>query len=166
MKFLYLFVEGNDDERFLKSYCHSKYQGVEIRFVQYAKLTGRQISSLINALPNFRHADYFFFADADGATIEAKIDIVKSKYPYCDASKIRIVQREIESWYIAGLRESMCIKHKIKYIPHTDDLSKEKFDSMLPKGYTHISFQVEILKNYDVELAKSRNASFRNFADA
>ena len=165
MTFLYLFVEGNDDERFLKSFCRSKYRGVEIRFVQYATLTGKQISSLIHALPNFRHADYFFFADADGATVEAKIDIVKRKHPYCDESKIRIVQREIESWYIAGLSEGMCTKHKIKYIPHTDDLSKEKFDSMLPRGYTHISFQVEILKHYDVELAKSRNTSFRNFAE-
>ena len=57
-----------------------------------------------------------------------------------------------------------CNKYKIKYLPRTDDVSKEKFDSMLPKNQTHISFQREILNNFDSECAKNRNYSFEIFA--
>ena len=164
MKLLFLLVEGDDDKRFLEAYYHSKCRDTEIRIIKYASWSPKDISNLIRSFPNFRNADYLFFADADGATIGHKIDVIKKRYPVCDESKIRIVQHEIESWYIAGLSQSMCTKYKVKYVSHTDDLSKEKFDSMIPRGYTHISFQVEILKRYDVELAKSRNISFRSFA--
>ena len=165
MKLLYLLVEGEDDKRFLEAYYHSKCRDLAIRVVKYASWTPKDIANLIRSFSSFRDADYLFFADADGATIESKIDIVKRKHPYCEKSKIRIVQQEIESWYIAGWSENMCAKYKVKYISHTDDLSKEKFNSMIPRGFTHISFQVEILKRYDVELAKSRNVSFRNFTE-
>ena len=101
---------------------------------------------------------------ADGATVEHKIEKVAQKYPMVDKSKIRIVQREIESWYLAGLDKINCTKYKIKYLERTDEVSKEKFDSMIPKKLDHTSFQIEILKYFDKECAKSRNYSFDSFA--
>lgn len=160
MGITYILVEGSDDVRFFSSY----YSGKSVKIIAYKSMTNKEISSLINSIKKQYDSDYLFFADADGATVDAKINIISNKYPACEKSKIRIVQREIESWYLAGLNESACIKYRVKYIPHTDEISKEKFDSMIPKAHTHISFQLEILSQYDKEGAKGRNRSFRAFS--
>ena len=157
---LFLFVEGSDDKRFFESY----YKNQDIKIILYATETNKSIYGYIKSIEKLHNSDYLFFADADGTTIDAKTEIIHKKYPMCDKSKIRIVQREIESWYLAGVNLSSCNKYKIKYFPRTDDISKEKFDSILPKNQTHISFQQEILKNFDKDCAKSRNYSFDSFA--
>lgn len=157
---LFIFVEGRDDKRFFESY----YKPEKVIFVEYKTMSNKEIQAYINSFSRITTADYLFFADADGASIKDKLDKTAKKYPMCDKSKIRIVQREIESWYLAGLNQTICAKYKVKYIPRTDDVSKEKFNSMVPKGHNHTSFQVEILKHFDKECAKSRNYSFESFA--
>lgn len=156
---LFIFVEGNDDKRFFEAY----YKFEKVTFIPYKCLSNKVIKGYIDSFGEMG-ADYLFFTDADGATIEAKLEKAIKKYPMCDKTKIRIVQREIESWYLAGLDQANCTKYKVKYLPKTDDVSKEKFDSMIPKGYTHITFQIEILKHFDKECAKIRNLSFSRFA--
>lgn len=157
---LFIFVEGSDDKRFFESY----YSSIDIKTILYANMTTKEISNYIKSIKSLKNADYIFFADADGASIEDKIDTISKKYPACEKTKIRIVQWEIESWYLAGLDSSKCLKYKIKYLSHTDGVSKEKFISMLPKGMSRVTFQIEILKYFNKEEAKSRNNSFRIFA--
>ena len=156
---LFIFVEGRDDKRFFESY----YKPEKVVFVEYKTMSNKEIQGYINSFSRIPSADYLFFADADGAEIKDKLEKIAKKYPMCDKNKIRIVQREIESWYLAGFNPVSCAKHKIKFLPRTDEVSKEKFNSMIPKGHNHISFQVEILKCFDKECAKSRNYSFKNF---
>ena len=156
---LFVFVEGSDDRRFFNHY----YGSQEVNIIPYKPMTNKKIASYINSATALK-SDYLFFADADGATVEHKIENVAQKYPMVDKTKIRIVQREIESWYLAGFDKTNCAKYRIKYLERTDEVSKEKFDSMIPKKLDHTSFQIEILKYYDKECAKSRNFSFDNFA--
>ena len=155
---LFVFVEGSDDRRFFNHY----YESQKVNIIPYKPMTNKKITAYINSA-NALKSDYLFFADADGATIEHKTEKVAQKYPMVDRSKIRIVQREIESWYLAGLNKTNCTKYKIKYLERTDEVSKEKFDSMIPKKLDHTSFQIEILKYFDKECAKSRNYSFDSF---
>lgn len=157
---LYIFVEGSDDERFFKSY----YDPAKIKIIPYANMPTKDITNYLKSIQSMNNSDYLFFADADGASIDDKTEIISKKYPLCEREKIRIVQWEIESWYLAGLDSLNCAKYKIKYLPHTNDVSKEKFISMLPKGHTRVTFQIEILKCFNQEEAKNRNYSFRVFA--
>ena len=156
---LFIFVEGVDDKRFFNAY----YGQNNVSIIQYKSMPNKKIASYINSSRNLG-IDYLFFADADGTTVEKKLEKVVKKYPMVDKAKIRIVQQEIESWYLAGLDKNNCAKYRIKYLERTDTVSKEKFDSMIPKKLDHASFQVEILKHFDKECAKSRNYSFDNFA--
>lgn len=156
---LFVFVEGSDDRRFFNHY----YESQKVNIIPYKQMANKKIASYINSVKALK-SDYLFFADADGATIEHKIEIVAQRYPMVEKSKIRIVQREIESWYLAGLDKTNCTKYKIKYLERTDEVSKEKFDALIPQKLDHTSFQVEILKHFNKDCAKSRNYSFNNFA--
>ena len=77
--------------------------------------------------------------------------------------KVFVSKREIESWYLAGFSQDNAEKYKVKFIYCTDDISKEKFRSMVPKDFNPVSFQVEILKSFDTVLATMRNRSFNIF---
>lgn len=157
---LYVFVEGSDDERFFRYYFSKK----NVKIIQYANMPHKDFANLVQTISHTKNADYIIVADADGASINEKKDKVTEKRPTCDTSKVFISQYEIESWYIAGLNISDSAKYKVKYISCTDSISKEKFKTLIPKGYTSVSFKVEILKCFDLESAKSRNTSFGIFA--
>lgn len=159
---LFIFVEGSDDERFFRHY----YSGRNVKMVQYANMPSKEFSSYIQTITHMNAADYIIVADSDGASIDDKKRKIIEKHPICNISKVFISQREIESWYIAGLNRCDSAKYRVKYIFCTDNISKEKFDLLIPKGYTPTSFKVEILKFYDFEEAKYRNASFKIFANA
>jgi predicted solute-binding protein len=75
-----------------------------------------------------------------------------------------IVVAEIESWYIAGLKKEKAIEWKIEEIEKTELVTKEVFNQLYFKRFnSRLDFMQEILKEYDYELAKERNASFNYF---
>ena len=80
--------------------------------------------------------------------------------------KIIVVVKEIESWYLAGLDNKVCKQLKIKNFPNTEKVTKEEFNSLIPKKFTsRIDFMLEILKNFSIEIAKKKNTSFRYFVE-
>ena len=157
---LYVFVEGPDDERFFEYMLREK----EIKIVEYAAMKQKKITDFIKSIKAMPEDDYIFSADADGDSIEQKLEKVKMHYPICDPGKIYIVQREIESWYLAGIELGTFSSAKKKKITNTDNVSKEEFLSMIPKNYTKILFMSEILQRYNLSLACSRNKSLAYFA--
>jgi hypothetical protein len=73
-----------------------------------------------------------------------------------------VVIKEIESWYIAGLRDIESKKFGIQTFSTTDSLTKENFSNLIPKRYdSRLDFMIEILKNFSAETAKQKNKSFR-----
>lgn len=162
MNKLYVFVEGSDDERFFRYYFSKK----NVKIIQYANMSHKDFANLVRTISYTSNVDYIILTDADGASIDEKKGKFTEKRPTCDCSKVFISQYEIESWYIAGFNSIDCAKYKIKYIDCTDSVSKEKFETIIPKGFTPVSFKIEILKCFDLESAKKRNTSFRLFANA
>ena len=110
-------------------------------------------------------ADYIYLADInDYPCITAKKGEIQRKYKNIDCNKIVIVVREIESWYLAGLDIMACNKLRISTFSNTNDVSKEKFNNLIPKEFTsRIDFMLEILKNFSIEIAKHKNTSFQYF---
>ncbi len=72
-----------------------------------------------------------------------------------------VVAKEIESWYLAGIPDDQCRKHRIKKPPRTCDVSKEQFNKLVPKRMTRIEFMQYILDCYCIETGKKTNASLR-----
>ena len=88
------------------------------------------------------------------------------KKSYGDKDKIIVVIKEIESWYLAGLDNEVCRQLKINNFADTDNVTKEKFNALIPKKFTsRIDFMLEILKNFSIEIAKQKNNSFRYFVE-
>ncbi len=166
LKKIYLFVEGNDDALFFSSLIvpllKDQYDDVEIlQFAQMKKIRSVKFVESINMLG----FDYLVFADMDEeATLAQKKRKLQMRFENVPFHKMIIVVAEIESWYIAGLKKEKAIEWKIEEIEQTELVTKEIFNQLYFKRFnSRLDFMQEILKEYDYELAKERNASFNYF---
>ena len=162
---VYIFVEGPDDERFFSKiygevFCNPK-------FIQYASLTSAKINNFLHSIKSTEGDEYIFLGDADGKTIDEKKDILVQKFSNLDDDRLFIVQYEIESWYYAGVDQESCKKLKLKqFIYNTDKLTKEQFNSKLPKISERKFFMLKLLEIYKISLAVCRNNSLSIFDSA
>jgi hypothetical protein len=167
-KELYKWVEGSDDERFFKSIVvptlERLYTTVTIQM--YANMRIERVNQFIQSIKSIPTSDYLFFTDIDATVcITKRKGEVKAKYAYIDLEKVVIVVREIESWYLAGLSETMSQQLKVKFTSLTDNVTKEKFYGAMPKKYkSRIDYLVEITKRISTTSCIQRNTSFSYFA--
>lgn len=78
-----------------------------------------------------------------------------------DPANVVIVTREIESWYLAGLDDQSCKALGLSKFSHTNDITKDQFERMIPEKSIRIDFMIEILKKFSRETANRKNKSFR-----
>ncbi len=166
-KRLFIWVEGRDDERFfnaiIKPRFERSYQLVEVR--PYANLKRQKLSNFIKSI-EILSDDYIFVADIDTApNVDAKKDDIHARLAIVARSRISIVIREIESWYLAGL-DVGCLPVDIGAIRPTDEVDKEQFNLLIPEEFdSRIDFMMEILKCFSVDQARHLNRSFNYFID-
>lgn len=167
-KLLFIWVEGDDDERFfdkiLKPKLQEKYDVVKI--IRYAAMKRERVDNFIKNIKAMG-ADYIYLTDInDSPCITAKKGETQSKYKNIDNGKMIVVVKEVESWYLAGLDNNVCKQLKIGNFANTDNVTKEKFKALIPKEFTsRIDFMSEILKNFSIEIAKQKNNSFQYFVE-
>ncbi|MHC1602314.1 MAG: hypothetical protein ACXQS4_03690 [Methermicoccaceae archaeon] len=168
------FVEGRDDTHFFNKVLKPLFQEkgwisdtweYQERGEQY-KRTLRYLKS-INSMNADYIADYVYFRDINHTPcVTAKKEkIMKKLKRRMNQDKIIIVVKEIESWYLAvddETLESLGVHENIK---NTDDITKEKFDALIPDGVTRKEFMTGLLENYNVETAKKKNTSFKYFME-
>ncbi len=165
-KRLFIFVEGPNDKRFfsdiIKPILKNVYNWVDI--IEYARETEKRRKSFINGIKSM-NADYLFIGDINTKPcITAKKEYLIARHGNIDSRKILIVVKEIESWYLAGLREDGCRKLGLSSFMNTNDLTKEDFNSLQPKKFdSKIDFMVEIINNFCLDTAKIKNLSFKYF---
>jgi len=163
---LFILVEGNDDERFFKKIIipelQKQYNTVSV--IKHAAMKKKKVDNLIKSIKAM-NADYMYFKDIDNfPCVTSKKEEIQQKHKHIDPDKIIIVIREIEAWYLAGLTNKACTKLKISNFMTTDNITKEKFNSLIPKKFTsRINFMLEILKIFSIKTAKSKNKSFKYF---
>jgi len=163
---LFIWVEGEDDERFfknvLKPKLQTKYDSVEIR--KYATLKKEKIDNFIKSIEAMG-ASYIFVTDINNyPCVTAKKEEIQRKFKNIDNDKIIVVIKEIESWYLAGLDDKACKKFRIRNFSETDNIEKDQFNAFIPKKFnSRIDFMLEILKNYSIEDAKQKNRSFKYY---
>lgn len=165
---LYIFVEGNDDERFFRKLIvpiyRKKYDDVEI--IQYAQTKKEKIDLLLQSIDLLKF-DYLFAGDLDFAeSVNKKKNLILSKYSALRKSAIAIVIIEIESWYFAGLSNTTANKYSLRPMETTDTLTKEDFNQLyFNKFKSRIHFMQELLNHFSFEHAVNRNMSFKYFLD-
>ena len=165
-KTLYILVEGNDDIRFfeyvVKPLIQEKFSSIKI--VPYQGRGPKKTNEFIRVI-NVMGAEYILVRDLNGAPcIPSKKAEIKSKCKIIEEKKILIVDKKIEGWYLGGLNEITLKDLRIrKKINTTDKTDKEEFNHLIPKNLSSLQFKLKILRNYDVETAKTKNSSFRYF---
>ncbi len=162
---LYLFVEGPDDERFLKAVFEPQVQAQyqHIQYVRYAVQTTEKIRKFLRSISQMQ-ADYIFFRDFDsGSCITSRKDELARRYRVAHA-QVQVVVEEIESWYAAGIADASRVTFGLPKLRDTDTLTKEQFNQAKPSGFvSRIDFMQAILAQYDVAVAARRNRSFAYF---
>lgn len=177
-KVLYIFVEGLSDTKFVEGVIKPLFIETYslINIIEYAPKKNEYINNLLKSIEGMK-ADYIWLADINSKPcVTSKIDAIKNKYKSAniDEKKIVVVKKEIESWYFAGLDKKSSDKLNVTNYTSTDDIYKEGFLNKLPDKYKvvieskeqiSIDFNVEMLKHFNIETAKSKNQSFKYFME-
>lgn len=164
MNVLYVLLEGADDQRFfdkiLKPELSKKYHKI-ITYL-YASRPKKVTEHYVESL-NKNNAEYIVFSDFDvSPCMTSSKNILKEKISVIKSENAAVVQTEIESWYLAGIGYSNSRRLRIPPYPTTDDMSKERFNKIIPSMFkSRIDFMQEILKKFNIRTAKSQNSSFR-----
>lgn len=164
-RFIWIFVEGKSDRRFvdqvLRPVLEDRYEYVDTW--EYAQETPEKTVEFLRSIRSMR-ADYLFLADIDDSPcVTAKKGILTRKYNQAiQLENAVVVAREIESWYMAGADEGACRELRIKSLPCTDHVTKEQLRNLVPERFADSigDFMVELLKRFQIEVAKGRNRSF------
>jgi len=91
-------------------------------------------------------------------------EILYCRFSELDGASIVVVVKEIESWYLAGIKETLARRIHIPNLMSTDDLTKEAFNALIPYEFdSRIDFMFEILKEFSTDTAQQKNRSFRFF---
>jgi hypothetical protein len=165
-KRLFLMVEGEDDIRFfgriIKPRLVPFYDSVEI--VPYASIRRAKVSRFLQSA-RAMGSDYIFFADIDEEkSVRDKKQVLYYRFSNIDGNAVVIVIREIESWYYAGLSETVQEDLGVAPLSSTDTLTKEDFNRLIPERFdSRIDFMFEILKYFSVDTAAEKNSSFGFF---
>jgi len=165
-KRFYVLVEGKDDERFFKRVItpllEKQYDFVDI--YKYSQAKDKKIRGFINSIQCMK-AKYVYITDNDCVKCyKTQVKSVLDKHDCIDVNDIVVVIQEIESWYLAGLDKLSCKKLGIKDCVSTIDVTKEDFDRLKPKKFdSRTDFMQEVLKYFDIDTGKHKNASFKYF---
>lgn len=161
---LYILIEGDDDERYFERIIApilgKKYDCVQLW--QYSWKGNKKIRQFIRSI-NQMGAHYLFIADLHNSKcVSARKASIGKKRPFLDDSKIVIVIKEIESWYLSGLPEKDLKRLHKRSWSNTEDIDKATFDNIIPKGFSsRINFMIELLGDYRINSAIKRNRSLR-----
>lgn len=167
-KVLYILVEGEDDKRFFEKVVKPTFEGKydSVAVWKYAQEKNKKVSSFLRSIKGM-NANYIYISDINLAPcVTAKKQDVQTKFKDIDRDRIIVVIKEIESWYLAGLDDTCCRKLGIPPYGTTNSTTKEQFDDLIPKKFdSRIDFMQEILKCFDMETGKQKNASFKYFLE-
>lgn len=166
---LFLFIEGDDDERFFRAVLFplldDRYD--DIRPVQYSKLKKAKVAAYLRSVQAIPGAEYILVRDLDflPCVTQAK-DKVRRHFPQAEPERIQVVKSEIESWYCAGIPEgdSALGALRISSCLETGEITKEVFREALDReGIPSLPALLALLERFDRDRAARRNASFRYF---
>ena len=171
-KSLAVLIEGGRDEKFVNSIVEpilvgkNKYD--ELSTYKYARRPKAEIIKYISTV-TFLGEDVLCLTDFDNAPCisgrkqKLKLDHVGD----LEDSKIIVVIKEIESWYMAGLSDRCCRRMGIRTVKRTDTMNKEQFHAEISRSkyQRRINCVLEMLRNFEVSVALRKNKSFHYFYD-
>ena len=161
-KRLWLLVEGADDRRFAQGILLPAFRSLydDVRIWEYSQQTNEKKTDFLKSIHSMQ-ADYLWFCDIDDRPcISLTKQLVIRQLASLSLDRIIVVVREIEAWYLAGLDESDCQELGLQPISQSDQITKERFNLLIGGENVHTQMMVEILRRYDLEVARQKSSSF------
>ena len=178
---LYILVEGGDDARFFERVVRPMFENEfgHVQLWQYSQQEKEKVNTFLDSIRAMQAAgiaDLIIVADLDESpcvtdrkerilsgfrSLSAGQSPGQPSGPYA-STRILIVCREIDSWYLAGLNDEECNRMGLPAtLDNTDYISKEQFLRLMPDRFdSKAEFMLEILQVFDHETARSKNTSF------
>jgi len=171
-KLLHVLVEGDCDEDFVNAVIHPWLVGRgrydEVIPFKYANRRKQVVEDYVWVVTR-RGEDLLCLTDLTHARCvpERMRQLIDHEIGTFDPAMVFVVVKEIEGWYLAGVDSSGCRKMGIRYEGRTDQLKKEDFNGVIAKSKfrPRSACRYEMLKNYDLELAATRNGSLHRLFD-
>lgn len=160
----YIFVEGPDDKNFVETIIN---KNIDFKIFEYAVMKSDKINKMIKSF-NSMGEEYIVLADLDEKDKEIRINEVLERFGNIERERIFFSIQEIESWYLSGISEKYTNKYKVKtkILSNTEKITKEKFQSIFKNTRDSIEIvKLNLLEEFDIENAKSRNESLRLFLE-
>jgi len=164
---LFLFVEGDDDQRFFQSLLPllgERYDHVD--FVQSSRMRKGKLDAFVRSVKSMG-AEYLVVSDLDRHSCPTAVkEILIDRHPALDPDRIQVVQAEIESWYCAGVPRSDPDFGALGIVTCADTrhITKEAFNAALSgSGGPRIPAMIALLERFDLATAAERNTSFSYF---
>ena len=162
---LFLLVEGFDDTYFcvevLIPIFRRTYQ--DVRTWEYSR---KKPSKTVDFIRNigYMNADYILFGDMDRhpCVTSTKEDLA-AQFPVLSWDRVVVIRRMIEAWYLAGLSEASFRELRLDRVRNVDEFTKDRFNHLVGGSDEHSNMMIEILRHYDVEVARQRSPSFQYF---
>ena len=162
---LFLLVEGRDDARFCREVLIPIFRRTfhDVRTWEYSR---KKPSKTIDFIRNigYMNANYILFGDMDRhpCVTSTKEDIT-AQFPVLSWNRVVVIRRMIEAWYLAGLSEASHRDLALDRVRNIEEITKDQFNNLVGGSDEHSNSMIEILKYYDVEVARRRSRSFRYF---
>lgn len=160
---LVFFCEGSDDVLFIETIIVPiASKSFDKKMVhETACLKDDKVSAFIQT---YRRNGYkiVFLVDQDNtACLLDVVNRVTAKFPLLNKDDVYVVQREIESWYMAGCKEANCEKLRIPHFAKPDETGKADMAAAAKAANTS-SFPLmsKLMGCYSVPHARSRCRSF------
>ena len=160
---LFIFIEGNDDERFFRHIIRplftARYQSVEL--IMYACMKSTRVCKFIKSVSSLGN-DFILVTDIDEEPgVKAKKRVIRHRFCAVDDDDIVVIIKEIESWYLAGVDDPAANQLGIHPPSYTDQITKEDFNRRIPRSYTsRVAYMIDILNHFSINTAKKKNRSF------
>lgn len=162
---LWLLVEGTDDIRFCNAVLKPNFEVVynHVETWEYSQPKDSKTTTLIQSI-NSMPADYLMLGDIDERPcVTATKEDLSLRFPVLSWDRVVVVRPEIEAWYLAGLDQLALQELGIQRVSDVDSVTKEQFDRLVGGKVHHTNTMIEILKHYNVEVARQRSQSFNYF---
>ncbi|KKK41318.1 hypothetical protein LCGC14_2735510, partial [marine sediment metagenome] len=162
-----IFLEGDDDKRFfekiLKPFFSNFYPDYIFNIIRYRANKSDEI--IKNYIKSFRDDEwkFFFLRDFDRGPCYSEIfNKTIECFEQLEEDEIFIVCKSIEGWYLAGVNDIFLRERGVnEHFEDTEKISKFGLKRLFPRGTTMTTIMINMLKDYDINIAIEKNQSLR-----
>lgn len=163
-------VEGSDDERFVNRVLEPEMD-YATEVIKYSQKPNDAVDNMLEVFDGVYQGHYFVTdldrGQQDCHDCDDREAYERERYDIRESFRILVAVDAVEGWYLAGVPDELANERSVYPPESTEHVGKDEFDEVyVDSEYTSKEYlKTEIVDNFDYELARRRNDSFRYVCD-